>query len=247
MEKINDSQSTLIFLTGTVKPSTNIYLTKLLDPVIRKSQYIEAITFYLKHTNCKILFVENSGTDISSFFLNSKYLKRLEFINFYGNEYDASLGKGFGEMEIIEKAIEKSTFFKNANFIFKITGRYKILNIKKFLKRIKNEKDVEATADLRNNLRYSDSFIFGAVVDFFELLVLQKKYLNDSEGITFEICLRNAIFEFIKSNRRFELFSYKPNVEGFSGTNGTDYRSRSPIKNLYYFIKYKARYLFFNH
>jgi len=67
---MNDSDKNIvILLTGTVFPNSNDILA-LKDPEERKSQYIEAIQFYLSKTDFDIVFVENSGTSFRNAFTN---------------------------------------------------------------------------------------------------------------------------------------------------------------------------------
>ena len=134
--------------------------TVLQDIDIRKNQYIDSIRFYLNSSDCPILFVENSGIYISSYFQNEISSKRLEILVFNGNDYDKTLGKGYGEMLIIQHAFEKSVFIKSANFIFKITGRYKIINHSSFEKYYK-KKCPDLMINLNNFLVQIQIFISG--------------------------------------------------------------------------------------
>lgn len=54
----------ILLLTACINPD-GMPFTCLADVGVRKKQYIEALNFYLKNTTRKIVFVENSGTDIS--------------------------------------------------------------------------------------------------------------------------------------------------------------------------------------
>lgn len=60
----------ILLLTACINPD-GMPFTCLADVGVRKKQYIEALNFYLKNTTRKIVFVENSGTDISSSFKDS--------------------------------------------------------------------------------------------------------------------------------------------------------------------------------
>src|SRR6266542_3820804 len=152
MEEVNSfEKKQVIFLTGCINPGGMLF-TKLQDPQDRKHQYIDAISFYLKTTTLPILFVENSGIDISEIFREEILKKRLEIITFNGNGYDKRLGKGFGEMMIIEKALQDSVFLKQADFVFKITGRYKLLNLKDFVNQYEKKDCVELMVDLKQRL-----------------------------------------------------------------------------------------------
>ena len=69
----------ILLLTACINPD-GMPFTCLADVGVRKKQYIEALNFYLKNTTRKIVFVENSGTDISSSFKDFQH--RIEFLCF---------------------------------------------------------------------------------------------------------------------------------------------------------------------
>ena len=96
----------ILLLTACINPD-GMPFTCLADVGVRKKQYIEALNFYLKNTTRKIVFVENSGTDISSSFKDFQH--RIEFLCFDGNLcFDKRKGKGYGEALILEYAMAKS-------------------------------------------------------------------------------------------------------------------------------------------
>jgi len=57
----------VILLTGCINPD-GMPFTKLMDISERQKQYEEAIRFYLKETCLRIVYCDNSGIDISSYF-----------------------------------------------------------------------------------------------------------------------------------------------------------------------------------
>lgn len=129
MRKATNSDNILLLLTGCIEPDARQRFNKIVDVDLRRVQYIEALFYYLKNTKSKILFVENSGNDLSDIF--NYYIKsgRLEILT-YSASLDTKLrGKGYGEQDIIHYATTKSFLYKEAEYIIKITGRLKILNI----------------------------------------------------------------------------------------------------------------------
>ena len=118
----------ILLLTACINPD-GMPFTCLADVGVRKKQYIEALNFYLKNTTRKIVFVENSGTDISSSFKDFQH--RIEFLCFDGNLcFDKRKGKGYGEALILEYAMAKSEFITDDVLIFKLTGRLQLINLK---------------------------------------------------------------------------------------------------------------------
>lgn len=230
-----------MFLTGCVNPN-GMSFTNLQDPVIRKAQYIDAIKFYLNETVLPILFVENSGTDISNEFRKEIECERLEILTFSGNDYDKNIGKGFGEILIIEHALKNSRFIKTADFIYKITGRYKILNIKSFLNEFQNNKHADLIIDLKYQLTYSDSRFYCCKVSFFENVFLKyKSIINDNMGVFFEHALCKATLEAIIKNYSHSVLKYRPRLSGISGTKNIDEDDIWPVwyvKNIRHQIRY---------
>ncbi|MBJ6118424.1 hypothetical protein JAO76_09490 [Pontibacter sp. BT310] len=240
---MSESSKPLIFLTGCINPAGMSH-TALQDPEVRKSQYIEAIKFYLLNTDLPILFVENSNTPIPiGEFKDFSIDNRLELITFDGNNYNKELGKGYGEMLIIEHALKFSLFIRTAEFVFKITGRYKILNISSFIIDYKTSQSYNLLIDLKENLSFSDSRFLGCVPSFFsEILLKYKDRVNDSIEIFFEHALCNATHEAIIRGYRFSFLKFKPRYSGTYGTDNTVYNDSWTYwfpRNLKYILKYK--------
>ena len=63
----------VIVLTACINPGKMIH-TSLTDVDIRRRQYKDALEFYLLQTDYPIVFVENSGTDISGDFREMRSL-----------------------------------------------------------------------------------------------------------------------------------------------------------------------------
>jgi len=240
-----NKKSDLIFLTGTINPNTFLFL-KLLEPKIRQNQYINAIKFYLNNTKLKILFVENSNVDISSFFTYEIRSNRLEILTFPSDNFNEKLGKGYGEMSIIEYGVLNSKLIKQANNIYKITGRLKVLNINYIINYYLKLNKKIISVYFNDSLNFCDSRIFISNSDFYHNYLIKHKYLiNDLNGIFFEHVLSKATLKYIIDNENsFLQFPTIPRIEGVSGTNGAKYNS-SFIFWFKKLIKYKIKiYLF---
>lgn len=244
MEQItSNSKKPLIFLTGCIHPE-GMSFTALQDPVVREAQYVEAIRFYLTTTDLPVLFVENSGADLSSLFSDEISRGRLEIITFVGNDYDRNLGKGYGEIRIIEKALSDSHFIQNADFVFKITGRYQVLNINAFISQYEKCNRLELLVDLKQQLQYSDSRFWGSTVQFLQDVLMQyKEKINDSENYYFEHALCHATHEAIAKKYAFSCLQYTPRYKGTYGTNNKRYRHSLLFwlpANIKQMIRYRA-------
>lgn len=232
-----------LLLTGTVNPGQMVF-TKLTDPDLRRNQYIESLNYWLEKVAFPIVFVENSGVDISSA-INPKYSRRIEFLTFLGNNYDKQLGKGYGEMRCLEYASLNSSFFKLSDFVFKVTGRLKILNFEKFDRYYQKNPTTLLLLDLKDSLKFADSRIFGFYPEFLEdYLIKYQHEINDSSGKAFENILAKAALEAIIDEKEFNQLPFYPRLDGVSGTDNQPYSKNyfyNQLKQVKYFLK--ARFM----
>lgn len=107
---MSNSHRIVVLLTACVNPN-GMSKTVLQDVELRRKQYVNALNFYLQETSLPICFVENTGFDMSCEFHSYIDSGRLEYLCFKGNNYDKSLGKGYGEAVIIFCMQLKILFF----------------------------------------------------------------------------------------------------------------------------------------
>ena len=204
--------------------------TILQDKNIREEQYRKSINFYLKKTKQKIVFCENSGTDISSDYKQYIEEGRIEFLTFDGNNYDKSLGKGYGEAKIILYAINNSKFINGVDdcYIVKITGRLQIDNIHDvisnkflFLKNI-------IMCDFADNTRIY-SMIFISPLKWIREINNYLEEFNDSKGIFMEHVLYKML---IQTHFIIVPFIKSPVINGVNGSFGLKYEQILP-SNIY--------------
>ena len=174
-----ESENIILLLTACINPNCNDLLA-IKDVETRKTMYIKSIQWYLQNTDYKIIFCENSGTDISSTFpLNN----RIEFITYKSNNTPDKT-KGYKEMEILEYILKKSKFISQsdeATILVKITGRLIALNIKTIiskLKQLRGKSKPFVSAYLNGRKPWSDSrFIFFSI-SYFPILISYKEKIN---------------------------------------------------------------------
>lgn len=220
----------LILLTCCVNPKDMVY-TKIKDQKTRVEQYYKAFDFYLTFTPYKILIVENT-----LFNIDSKYIQnnRIEYLTFDGNNFDRSLGKGYGEALIIDYAIKNSVFInKNKKLnIIKITGRLMVLNIIKHVDQFRKKyrkNQILIDTNLKFDLVYSHFFI--ANYNFFANYFLQnKEIINDSLKIYFERVLLISLKKYIDEGNFYEVLKRPILVDGISGSTGEKYTKGSKLK-----------------
>ena len=212
----------VILLSACVDPKGMSY-TYLTDKDVRKQQYKEALNFYLRKTSLPVVFCENTLCVFSGYFNEYIETGRLEYLTFDGNNFDKSKGKGYGEMEIMEYAFDKSRLLKNSCVVVKITGRLKILNINALLRMNKLLMQPMIQANYINGGgKMMDSRIVFAPKDFWKNeLIKRKEFLDDSAGVYFEHILFLSVCE--QRSYLFLPFVIVPDVVGKSGSTGVDY------------------------
>lgn len=216
---------TVLLLTACLNPGGMKY-TVLQDAEERKRQYKRAIDYYLEKTKYRIVFCDNSGADLTEL-KNPKYVNRIEFLSFSGNDYNANYGKGYGEFLIIQYAFENSRFIKKASIVIKITGRLFVENLMEITKwhqlLFGNRKNCFFGSGDRN-YKQINSRCFIASKNFFEDYFLRENNtINDSKGYYFEHYLFDRVMalpkDFIISD-----FVFPISISGQSGTSGECYK-----------------------
>lgn len=238
------TNETVLVITGCITPSSDIPKLQLTDTSNRKKQYIESIRYYIeKSVINNIVYCDSSGesddTDLK--LLATRYHKNFEWISFVGDsKLTKERGKGYGEGEIMEYALEHSELLRSARYIVKITGRLKIKNIN-FLLRFSKHRITFAT-DLTEDPRlYINTRIYlmekAIYNQYFRkayLLVDDKNgtYLEHAFGISVQ---KNAI--------KYDSFIMYPIVEGMSGSTGNIYDTSylRAIKNTVRMFKARKR------
>lgn len=215
--------SIVILMTACIDPN-GMENTALQNPEIRKTQYLEAIDFYLKRGDFDVVFCENTGMNIFNEIASSQKYTHLEYLTFRGNDYDKQRGKSFGEARIIEYAIRNSQRLKSADFIIKITGRVKILNLNKLAKiALKRHYSALPVILELSSKDWANSVCF--VAPKIWLLNTVEKYgeLLYDIGYNFEKMLYRSIVE----NREIKIYPYYPQIDGICGANGLPYGNPS--------------------
>lgn len=181
----------------------------------REQMYLETIRFYLNSTDAALVFAENSGWDLSKFAkkLEGHELSRVEFISLNPAEYDVSKGKGWNEWLLITQAIDRSCRIKKAGAFLKVTGRYPILNIKRFIKESGaaiNVKGCVFYGDIKDHKLYDilrlrwcghigSSILFACKIDEWKCeMVSRGKLLDDAKGYWAE----HLIYDYLKDALR---------------------------------------------
>lgn len=233
----------ILFLTACINPKGMVN-TAIQNVNIRKNQYYEALKYYIYNTNYRIVFVDNSGYNISADFI--KYINegRLEVITIDNNNFNKELGKGYGEGLIIHYGILNSKFINKDSIIIKVTGRHIVKNINAIysMAQIACGSKSFVCCDINNKSKSGISDCFIATYDFF--IFFTTKYtstINESKHVWFEHALYKAIIDFCKKNE-FIFLPLPLNQKGWSGSTGDKFSKPSLSRYLKHIIKYILYY-----
>lgn len=211
----------ILLLTGCIKPNV---IDKMVwnNPEVRKQQYIDAINWYLENTPYKLIFAENSNTDISSYF--RQYEKRIEFMTYESLPIIPDRSRSYKEMEILEYVYNNSELIDSTGVIVKITGRLQLLNIVKLTDYVvsKAMKYTNGFVSAYKNINRPDSdckYIWFSP-NFLPILIAQKEHVY--ADYPFEWATGDAIRNAKLKGFHF-IYPLQPSREHGRGGNGGVY------------------------
>jgi len=175
-----------------------------------------------------LVFCENSGHDLSALAQisaeHNPHHIPVEMLSFDGNTYPRNLGKGLGELLIIEHALNQSKLIANTSTIIKVTGRLYVANISRLSRKLLRRPRSEVFCDLRANLAWADSRVFCATPRFLKTFLLpQVRLLDESRGIAMEQLLARASHHCMAAGLPWSLLPCFPDIRGVSGTSNVAY------------------------
>lgn len=258
MKNKKTKDKVVILLTATIDPR-GMGLTKLTNPVTRENQYLDALEFYLNETKLKIVFCENTGTNIYNKINSAEKDSRLEYLTFQGNNYDKSKGKGYGEAKIISYALKNSKFLEDCIYIIKITGRIKVLNINDYIGTTEIN-EVNSSKDIWVDF-FSEWYIISSVCFIIPKNILKymiQKYENKVHDIAF--CFEEMLYQSLLGYNDIVIHPSRFKLKGICAGSNQEYMNISEIKHLgtnayimsiiqnkrgYYFISYIEMFKYF--
>jgi len=113
------------------------------NPEIRIAQYVDALRFFIEKSDLKrIVIVENTNTIWLTDQLIELATNRgvtVEFLAFQGDqELGVKHSIGYSHMEMVYHAFYKSKILERGESLLVMDGRYKIFNIRKIMKHLRN-------------------------------------------------------------------------------------------------------------
>jgi hypothetical protein len=130
----------VLLMTATITPLPGIPALVRTDPKLRLHDYQASLAFYVDLLgSCfdAIVFAENSNSNIAPLVAacpTGRHSDKMEFISFYGLDYPPAYGRGYGDFQLVDYAMENSKLLLPQDVIWKVTGRYIIKNIQSVIK-----------------------------------------------------------------------------------------------------------------
>jgi|SRR6185437_5167548 len=213
MGEVNQNRRALL-ITGTIVPNSNFVAHTNVEQ--RRKEYYDSLLLYSDNfKEDDLYFLENSSYDFSTDNEFQKMFadKKITLLKFpVSNKFNQ--GKGYQEFEMLDAAIEKLSILYNS--FIKITGRYKVMNLKQLV-------DFECEglmADFHKKLMVAQTNVFYVSGSFYNSY-LKGLYLqvDDSKGVYIEKIVYDKI-QSEKLEQKVRLFSVNPIIVGISGSYG---------------------------
>lgn len=210
-------QEIVFLLTASINPK-NTPDVAIPDSKVREKQYLDALKYYAG-LDYPIVFIDSSNTTSEVIIEAGKKINDFEYHTF--SSVNSYLGKGHGEYEILDYAINNSSLMAEAKYIVKITGRYRINNINDIVERVKlSNADIYTSFGL--NLRKCDSRLIIFKPSFYNCYfkLTLEKYLNEPSKIFFENILSRSVHLLMSEGGIYEPWPLYPFYNGINGANG---------------------------
>lgn len=219
----------------------------------REEMYLAAVCYYLEKlpADQPIVFAENSGWDLAAFAKKvcvchwgeadvARLQGRVELVAVDPGICDQSRGKGYNEVLLMNQAVEKSAFIREAGAFMKVTGRYPILNLPRYLKGARKffAKGGRYYGDMKDHRVYdflfpddterwnghaAETALFASTVKFYwENLANSYRDCNDYTNQWLEIVWHRILVPYRKSKDRTVRLRYlvEPQFWGVQGSRG---------------------------
>lgn len=233
-----DFQLPPILITTCIRSSDET--VKLKDENLRLKHTLEGIENWARiHPQGNYVICDGSNYDISKMLQERCPNLNIEFLKFQNSIEDVrKKGKGFGEGEIINYALEHSHFLKNAKYFFKCTGKLWVENFHEIVPPLSTKfgskavfKNILGIIPLR--LIYIDTRFFFVSKDFYqkELGTLYSK-TNFLPNHSIEDLYLDR---FQKLSLESHILSTTPIIFGMSGGSASFYKNNL-FKNIKNFI-----------
>lgn len=222
----------VLLMTATITPPDNCPDLARKNPEMRMNDYINALKYYLDIPSqyCdRIIFAENSDTNLeplqSALALHSQN-KQVEFITFpQGNTFPPKYGKGYGEMLLMDYAMENSKVLSNDDVIWKATGRLILDNFAEIL-RI-SPQDYDVYCDLHNEYKllglthFFDPRFYSFTRQGYDKFF--RPHTSNLKGTHIEHYFYDVLIRNLNEHKIIPRFKKVPMIRGIVGSSNKDY------------------------
>lgn len=204
----------------------------------RRQSYVNAISNWLTQTSMKsVVICENTGdTGLGEAVheVAAAQSKKVEYLTYVGDAAMVQLrGKGYGDGEIIEYALENSKVLKEDDGgFFKVTGRLNVANfdeIKRRLRGTENCFNLMSTV-FRCDRQVDTRFFYVQQGYYRERLLAAYKSVDDQNGRYLE----HQFYSVLAGDPHVKRFPRQPEIVGASATMGKKYRAKSRLRAAFY-------------
>jgi hypothetical protein len=207
------------------------------------NDYVGAFKYYLQlledRVVSSIVFAENSNSDISKIrelAELSPMREQVELLSFDGLHYPTENGRGYGEMRLIDYAMQQSKIIAaagNSTMVWKITGRYVIKNLARLLL---TRPGADFYCHCRNvPKKWADMYLLGWQKHSYETLlrgVAEKVKESAANSWSAEHRFRECVDAMPQQCRIVKRFNRPPHIVGIRGWDNLEYRANNRAKGV---------------
>jgi hypothetical protein len=224
----------LLIMTATIVPPADAANLSRTDPSLRLRDYAGALEFYVgcleRGVISGIVFAENSQADISALktqVASSPKHAQIEFIQFPGLDHPGSNGRGFGEFKLLDFAMAHSELIRTAPAdaeVWKVTGRYKVLNLSRILSRRRPAASLWVHCRNRPR-RWADMYLLGWRRDYYSRHVqgLYRELDETGQRRSAEVMFRDKVDTLAQARDVCLRLNPSPELSGVRGLDGRAY------------------------
>lgn len=202
-----------------------------IDTETRLLDYTAALSAWMTRQDAvrDIVFVDNSGYPLDALQAvvdrHAHSGKRVELISFRTAGYTPERGRSFGELDILDTALQRSVLLREAEAFAKVTGRVFVPNADAILTTVARDFDIVGT--LSHNLTWLDTVFVLFRRELFRdrLLPHALERVNDWTRHHVERVLASAALHAIAEGARWYPFPRHPRLLGIRGIDGAPYPS----------------------
>jgi hypothetical protein len=211
-----------LLITSAARPEPDLVV--LNDTNLRIGYTLESIKLWAKHhPTLEIVLCDGSGYDFSKMISEDDHLVQANIeVLFFQNDSARvrDKGKGYGEAQIVQYALENSKTLARHPFFSKCTAKLFLKNYSEITMRFSGSINIEKgyLSIMSTNFNDCDTRFYITSKEYYRRHLLDSyHFVDDPKGIYLEHVFAQKIKESGVSNVDFRC---KPLLQGYSGTSG---------------------------